>query len=89
LRENPQVALAILSGGNVAFTALGRGRIVQESMLHALDFVAVEIDVEKIDDHRSPGVAVESGVRVQFADEADLSLEKRIAVLRELSEREG
>ena len=24
LRENPQVALAILSGGNVAFTALGR-----------------------------------------------------------------
>jgi len=89
LRENPQVALAILSGSNVAFTALGRARIVQESMLHALDFVAVEIDVEKIDDHRSPGVAIESGVRVQFADEADLSLEKRIAALRELSERKG
>jgi hypothetical protein len=89
LRENPQVALAILSGSNVAFTALGRARIVQESMLHALDFVAVEIDVEKIDDHRSSGVAVESGVRVQFADDANLSLEKRIAVLRELSEGKG
>ena len=74
LRENPQLALAILSGDNVAFTALGRARIVQESMPDALDFVAVEIDVEKIDDHRSPGVAVESGVRVQFADDADLSL---------------
>src|SRR5215469_13442535 len=65
LRENPQVALAILSVGNVAFTALGRARIVRESMLHALDFVAVEIDVEKIEDHRSKDVEVESGVRVQ------------------------
>jgi hypothetical protein len=89
LRENPQVALAILSGGNLAFTALGRARIVQESMPDALDFVAVELDVEKIEDHRSTGVAVESGVRVQFADDADLSLRKRIAVLQDLSERKG
>jgi hypothetical protein len=89
LRENPQVALAILSTGNVAFTALGRAGIVQEPMPDALDFVAVEIDVEKIEDHRSTGVAVESGVRVQFADDADLSLRKRIAVLEELSERKG
>ena len=87
LRENPQVALAILSGGNVAFTALGRARIVQESMPDGLDFVAVEMDVDKIDDHRSPGVAVESGVRVQFTDEADVSLQKRTDILREMSER--
>lgn len=86
MRENPQVALAILSGRNLAFTARGRGRIVQESMPDALDYVAVEVDVEKIDDHRSPGVAVESGVRVQFTDEAGLSLQKRIDVLREMSE---
>jgi hypothetical protein len=89
LRENPQVALAILSAGNVAFTALGRARIVQESMPKVPDFVAVEIDVEKIDDHRSPGVTVESGVRVQLADDADRSLQKRMDVLRELSERKG
>jgi hypothetical protein len=89
LRENPQVALAILGAGNVAFTALGRARIVQESMPNAPEFVAVEIDVEKIDDHRSPGVAVESGVRVQFADDADHSLQKRIDVLWELSEQKG
>ena len=86
LRKNPQVALAIL-GGKLAFTALGRASIVQESMPGALDFVAIEIDVEEIDDHLSPGVAVESGVRVQFTDEADLSLQKRIDVLREMSER--
>jgi len=87
LRENPQVALAILSSGNVAFTALGRARIIQESMPDALDFVAAEIDVEEIDDHRSPGVAIESGVGVQFADAADLSLQKRIDALLELRER--
>ena len=87
LHENPQVALAILSGGNVAFTALGRARIVQESMPGALDFVAIEIDVEEIDDHRSPGVAVESGIRVEFADEAELSLQKRVDVLQEMSKR--
>ena len=86
LRENPQVALAVLVG-NVAFTALGRASVVQESMPGALDFVAIEIDVEEIDDHQSSGVAVESGVRVQFTDEADLSLQKRIDVLREMSER--
>lgn len=85
MRENPLVALAILSGGNLAFTALGPARIVQESMPDALDFAVVEIDVEKIDDHRAPGVAVESGV--QFTDEAALSLQKRIDLLQEMSER--
>ena len=89
LREIPQVALAILSEGNVAFTALGRARIVQESMPDALDYVAVEIGVEQIDDHRSTSLAVESGVRVQFTDDAELSLLKRMDDLRELSERKG
>lgn len=87
LRENPQVALAILSGDNVAFTALGLARIVQESMPDAPEFVAVEIVVEKIDDHRSSGVVVESGVRIRFANDAGLSLQKRIDGLRGLSER--
>jgi Pyridoxamine 5'-phosphate oxidase len=89
LRENPQVALAILGGNDVAFTALGRARIVQESMADALDFVAVEIDVEKIDDHRSQGAAVASGVRVQFVGAADVSLQKRIDVLQQLSEQKA
>jgi hypothetical protein len=39
------VALAILTGGNCAFTAFGRARIVQESMPDAANYVAVEIDV--------------------------------------------
>ena len=48
LRANPHVALAILTAGNCAFTALGRARIVQESMPDAVNHVAVEIDVEEI-----------------------------------------
>jgi hypothetical protein len=43
----------------------------------------------EIDDHRSPGVVVESGVRVQFANDAEISLRKRIDALRELTERKA
>ena len=88
LRANPQVALAILTGGNCAFTTRGRAHIVQESM-PAANYVAVEIDVAEIDDHLSAGVVVESGVRVQFADDAELSLRKRIDGLRKLTERKA
>ena len=56
LRANPHVALAIFTGGNCAFTALGRARIVQEPMPDAANYVAIEIDVEEIDDHRQPGL---------------------------------
>ena len=87
LHVNPHVALTILTGGNCAFNALGRARIVQESMPDAPNYVAVEIDVEEIDDHRSAGVVVESGVRVQFPDDAELSLLKRIDALRERTKR--
>jgi Pyridoxamine 5'-phosphate oxidase len=89
LRANPHVALAILAGGNCAFTACGRAHIVQESMPDTANYVAIEIDVEEIDDHRSAGVVVESGVRVQFADDAELSLRKRIDALRELTEQKA
>jgi hypothetical protein len=88
LRANPHVALAILTGGNYAFTALGRARIVQESMPDAANYVAFDIEVAEIDDHRSPGAVVESGVNVKFAD-AELSLRKRIDALRELTERKA
>ena len=89
LRANPHVAFAIPTGGNCAFTALGRARIVQESMPDAANYVAVQIDVGEIDHHRSPGVVVESGVRVQFADDAEFSFLKRIDALRELTERKA
>ena len=87
MRANPHVALAIFTAGNGAFTALGRARIVQESMPDAVNYVAVEIDVEEIDHHRAPGAVVESGVKIHFADDAELSLRKRIDALRELTER--
>ena len=58
-------------------------------MPDAANYVAVEIDVEEIDDHRSAGVVVESGVKVQSGDDAEGSLRKRVDALWELTERKG
>ena len=46
------MALTIFGEGNLAFTARGPARVVQEPMLGAPMFAAVAIDVENIDDHR-------------------------------------
>ena len=66
LRDLPRVALAVLSAGNVAFTARGSASVLQESMPNAPDFAAIAIDVEEIDDHRQPGMTVESGIDVAW-----------------------
>jgi Pyridoxamine 5'-phosphate oxidase len=70
LRRRPEVALAVLTAGNVAFTARGRARIVQEPMAAAPDYAAVAIDVEQIDDHRQPEFLVEAGVDRRWLDAA-------------------
>jgi len=62
LREHPKVALTIFARGNLAFTARGPARVVQEPMLGAPMFAAVAIDVENIDDHRQREFVVDSGV---------------------------
>lgn len=68
LRKYPRAALLILSAGDLAFTARGRAYIVQEPMSRAPTFAAVAIDVEEIDDHRQPGLAVTSGVGLDWAN---------------------
>lgn len=87
LRENPRVALTILSEGNCAFTARGRARILQESIEGSPNFVAVEINVDEIDDNRVPGFSVDSGVGLQLGGEAERGLQRRIEVLREIAWR--
>jgi Pyridoxamine 5'-phosphate oxidase len=85
LRDHPQVALAILTGGNLAFTARGRARIVQQPMAAAPDYAAVEIEVEHIDDHRQPAFLVEAGVDRRWLDEAERDgLRRRLRTLAEL-----
>jgi hypothetical protein len=69
LREHPKVALTIFAKGNVAFTARGPARVVQEPMLGAPMFAAVAIDVENIDDHRQRDLVVDSGVSLDWTNE--------------------
>jgi hypothetical protein len=69
LRQQPQVALTILAERNIALTARGRARIVQERMAAAGDYAAVAIDVRDIDDHRQAAFVVESGVDRRWVDE--------------------
>jgi len=86
LRERPQVALAVLTGGNIAFTARGRARIVQEPMAAAPDYAAVAIDVEQIDDHRQAEFLVEAGVDRRWLDETERdALGQRVRALKELA----
>ncbi len=87
LREYPKAALSILDEGNSAFTARGVARIVQEPMEGSPNFVAVELDVDDIDDHRMPGFAVGSGIGLHLAGDAERSLQQRIDTLREIAER--
>jgi Pyridoxamine 5'-phosphate oxidase len=86
LRERPQVALAVLTEGDIAFTARGRARIVQEPMAVAPDYAAVAIDVEHIDDHRQVEFLVEAGVGRRWLDErARDALGERVRALTELA----
>ena len=86
LRDRPQVALVVLTEGNVAFTARGRARIVEEPMAAAPDYAAVAIDVEEIDDHRQEAFLVEAGVDRRWLDEVERdALGARVRALAELA----
>ena len=71
LRRRPEVALTVLTEGDVAFTARGRARVVEEPMGCAPDYVAVAIDVDGVDDHRQAAFQVESGVGRRWIDESE------------------
>jgi hypothetical protein len=68
LRRRPEVALAVLAEGNVAFTACGRAHVVAEPMVTAQDYAAVAIDVERIDDHRQREFEVDAGIGRHWVD---------------------
>jgi len=86
LRHRPEVALLVLTGDDVAFTARGRAAIVEEPMSAAADYAAVAIEVEAIDDHRQPAFVIDSGVGRRWVDEAEKqALGTRVAALGELA----
>jgi oxalate decarboxylase len=85
LREQPQVALLIVAQDNVAFTARGAARVVEEHMPGAPEFAAVALDVEHIDDHRQPAMSVDSGVGVRWTDQDQQSaLREHLAALHDV-----
>jgi oxalate decarboxylase len=87
LREHPEVALTILAKGDMAFTARGRARVVQDAMSVTPEFAAVAMDVEAIDDHRTGGLAVESGVGLDWSNEGTHRfLREHLQALREVAE---
>jgi hypothetical protein len=71
IRRRPEVALMVLTEGNVAFTARGRAVIVEESMAVSPSYAAVAIEVEHVDDHRQSAFVVEAGVDRRWLDEAE------------------
>jgi Pyridoxamine 5'-phosphate oxidase len=86
LRMRDRVALVVLTEGDIAFTARGRARIVQEPMEHAPDFAAVAIDVEHIDDHRQAEFLVKAGIDRRWVDESEKrALGERVAALGDLA----
>ncbi len=82
LRAQPQVALLILAGGNVALCARGTARVVSDAMDETGEYAAVAIDVEVIDDHRQGAFAVAGGIQREVLDEAELQkLQQRVVQL--------
>jgi hypothetical protein len=87
LRAHPDVALTILAEGDVAMTARGRARVVEEPMVQAPEYAAVAIDVEHVDDHRQAAFRVESGVDRRWVDtDEQRALRDRVDALSRLAQ---
>jgi hypothetical protein len=86
LREDPRVALLVLTEGDTAFTAHGPARVIAEPLAGAPDYVAIEIAVEQVDDHRQPAFRVVAGIDRSWVDEAEQkALGARVGELRRLA----
>ena len=86
LREHPKVALTIFAKDNLAFTARGPARVVQEPILGAPMFAAIAIDVENIDDHRQRDLVVDSGVSLDWTNErTQRFVQQHLNALREVA----
>ena len=69
LREDPRCALTILAAGDVAITAHGRARIVEEPLAISGKVCAVALDVEDIQDHTQPRFSIDAGVAWHWTDD--------------------
>jgi hypothetical protein len=82
LRANATVALLVLAEGDIAFTARGRARVLEEPMAVDGAYAAVQIDVETIDDHRQPDFRITGGIDREWVNvEEQSSLRDRVLAL--------
>ena len=63
LRADPRCALCVMTS-DTAMTLRGRAREVGE----AAGVIALALDVESVDDHRTPAFEIEDGVRWRWLD---------------------
>ena len=78
LRTDPAAAFCVLATG-VAFTAHCRATIVRESMAAAPANTAVELRVERVQDHLADGrTEILDGVRWQWTDDEAAALQPQI-----------
>ena len=83
LRGRPAVALTVLAGGDVAFTARGQATVLGEPMPEDAGYAAVRIDVRAVDDHRQAAFAVTAGIDREWRDHAEQqALGRRVQALR-------
>ncbi|MDP4604066.1 MAG: pyridoxamine 5'-phosphate oxidase family protein [Solirubrobacteraceae bacterium] len=82
LREDPRVALTVLAAGDVAFTAHGTARVVEEPLPGIDGVIGVEINVERVSSHKRPTFSIADGVAWAWAD--DEARERDAAVRRAL-----
>lgn len=68
LRADPRVALTLLCEGDIAVTAHGTARVVADPLPGVVGVVAVALDVEEVQDHRTPDFVIEAGVRWRWVD---------------------
>jgi hypothetical protein len=81
LRADPQVTLVVIAR-DLAVSLEGRAAVVDEALLDGV--VAVEVEVEAVQDHDRPTFALQAGVRWRWTDpEAG---ERDAAVLAALAE---
>jgi hypothetical protein len=68
LRRDPRVGLAIMAGGDVAVTAYGTASVREEDLADGM--AAVELRVDRVQDHKRPTFVIESGVGWHWTDAA-------------------
>jgi hypothetical protein len=86
LRRDPGVALCLLGAG-VAFTAHGSGAVIRERLEASDSVVAVELKVERVQDHLADGrTDMVDGARWRWTDDDWAETERAIVQeLRSLS----